>query len=509
MIGHGLIRPATIYVATTGSDAAAGTEAAPKLTLAGASAIATAGCTVLVRSGTYGLSTFSASGTAVKRITIKPYPGESVTFAAPATTNYDDAVVTISGSYVDFVGFTVTGYGTKTFTVTIASPGVVTCNSHGLSNNQTIRLATSGALPTGLTKGSVTYFVRSAAANTFELSLTSGGASINTSGSQSGTHNFSTGGVGVYCYNTIGTRVLGCTITNCRSSGVNVSGDTIAQSDGNVIANNSISNNSLRNSPSGGGNGWGQGITCVGKNAMIQGNSVFQNYGEGIGILSQTAGQVTTDCVVRGNTVWDNVSVNIYPDNSTRTTIDRNLIYDTGDATYNSGANRPEGIVFSAENFAQAHDSAVVTNNVIIACRNGIYYYVTVAGSGLTNSVVAGNTIINSTVCPFKSNNDSQSSNVFKNNIIYQASSVAYTSLNSDTSWTFSYNGFFGGTGATGTNNVTTDPGLVAPGTLTAAASQITAGSPCYRTGNAHASLTVDYYGTTRPSPPSMGFYEP
>lgn len=78
----------------------------------------------------------------------------------------------------------------STVTITIATPGVVTYNSHGFNNNDQVVLTTTGALPTGLTAGTV-YFVRNATTNTFELSATSGGASINTTGSQSGVHTIS------------------------------------------------------------------------------------------------------------------------------------------------------------------------------------------------------------------------------------------------------------------------------------------------------------------------------
>lgn len=74
-----------------------------------------------------------------------------------------------------------------TFSVTIASPGVVTLNSHGFVANDVVILQTTGALPTGLSVNT-RYFVRNPTTNTFELSTTSGGSSINTSGSQSGTH---------------------------------------------------------------------------------------------------------------------------------------------------------------------------------------------------------------------------------------------------------------------------------------------------------------------------------
>lgn len=78
-------------------------------------------------------------------------------------------------------------YTSSTVTITIATPGVVTYNSHPLLANDPIVFSTTGALPTGLTAGTV-YFVRNPGANTFEVSATSGGASINTTGTQSGTH---------------------------------------------------------------------------------------------------------------------------------------------------------------------------------------------------------------------------------------------------------------------------------------------------------------------------------
>lgn len=75
------------------------------------------------------------------------------------------------------------------FTVTIASPGVFTAPFDYLPvNGQQMTLTTTGALPTGLTAGTVSYFVVNASTNTWQLSLTLGGAAINTTGSQSGAH---------------------------------------------------------------------------------------------------------------------------------------------------------------------------------------------------------------------------------------------------------------------------------------------------------------------------------
>jgi hypothetical protein len=76
-------------------------------------------------------------------------------------------------------------------TVTIASPGVITWNAHGLIDGQPVQFTTTGALPTGLV-AATTYFVKSPTTNTFNLALTSGGAAINTTGSQSGVHTLTT-----------------------------------------------------------------------------------------------------------------------------------------------------------------------------------------------------------------------------------------------------------------------------------------------------------------------------
>lgn len=76
-----------------------------------------------------------------------------------------------------------------TFTVTIASPGVFTLTAHGLVANDIVYLTTTGALPTGLAVETAYYVISTGlTADNFRLSTTLGGAAINTSGSQSGTH---------------------------------------------------------------------------------------------------------------------------------------------------------------------------------------------------------------------------------------------------------------------------------------------------------------------------------
>lgn len=77
-----------------------------------------------------------------------------------------------------------------TVTLTIASPCVITL-SNVLAEGTAIKLATTGALPTGLTAGT-TYYLINVDGVTANLSTSPTGSAINTSGSQSGTQSIST-----------------------------------------------------------------------------------------------------------------------------------------------------------------------------------------------------------------------------------------------------------------------------------------------------------------------------
>jgi hypothetical protein len=76
------------------------------------------------------------------------------------------------------------------FTVTIASPGIITSPSHGLYTGDRVTFITSGALPTGLAADTFYYVVGPVTDDTFAVSATKNGTAINTSVSQTGTHYF-------------------------------------------------------------------------------------------------------------------------------------------------------------------------------------------------------------------------------------------------------------------------------------------------------------------------------
>lgn len=75
-------------------------------------------------------------------------------------------------------------YISSAVTVSVASPGIVSHAGHTFGTNAPV-VFSAGTLPTGLTVGTI-YFVRNPVAGvSYELSATSGGASINTTGSPS------------------------------------------------------------------------------------------------------------------------------------------------------------------------------------------------------------------------------------------------------------------------------------------------------------------------------------
>jgi hypothetical protein len=108
------------------------------------------------------------------------------------TTTNDNASVGSVGEYVYCVANpSGTPGSTTTVTITIASPGVVTWAAHGLTGNSPVVFSTTGALPTGITAGTVYWVVgASITTNTFQIATSIAnaiaGTAVNTSGSQSG-----------------------------------------------------------------------------------------------------------------------------------------------------------------------------------------------------------------------------------------------------------------------------------------------------------------------------------
>jgi len=81
--------------------------------------------------------------------------------------------------------------------ITIATPGVISSDSHGLVKNDKVVFTTTGALPTGITADTYyfviegTYSDGTVDPDTFKIASSLNGNAITTSGSQSGAQFFS------------------------------------------------------------------------------------------------------------------------------------------------------------------------------------------------------------------------------------------------------------------------------------------------------------------------------
>jgi hypothetical protein len=138
---------------------------------------ATAAKVRLTSAGAHGLTTAVATG---KNVYVSWASGIGVNGLYNCTVASTDT----TGLYID-IDY---AYLSSTVTISIATPGVITWTGHGRVANDTIRITTTGALPTGLS-ASTTYYVKTVLdANTFTVSASSSGTVIDTTGTQSGVH---------------------------------------------------------------------------------------------------------------------------------------------------------------------------------------------------------------------------------------------------------------------------------------------------------------------------------
>lgn len=152
-------------------------EAASTFTTLTMSQGATAAKVRLTSAGAHGLTTAVATN---KNVYVSWASGIGVNGLYNCTVASTDT----TGLYID-IDYP---YLSSTVTISIATPGVITWTGHGRVANDTIRITTTGALPTGLS-ASTTYYVKTVLdANTFTVSASSGGTVIDTSGTQSGVH---------------------------------------------------------------------------------------------------------------------------------------------------------------------------------------------------------------------------------------------------------------------------------------------------------------------------------
>jgi hypothetical protein len=220
------------------------------------------------------------------------------------------------------------------------------------------------------------------------------------------------------CVNLVGGNITvnGLVVHDCSNHGIQ------ANNSSNVkILNSRVYRTVLSNAARTLSGGWGSAIKVrLSDNVLIQGNIIYNNFGEGMG----TRG---TNVTIRGNTVYDNYSVNIYT-NSENALIERNFVYCTPNSGYERSGLPAAGITLGEEYFdgwGARLKNARVLNNIVAFCKHGVRYNGAddeLTGGGLKNATIAYNTMYGSTNAALSIVYESaQAGSLIANNIIWQA----------------------------------------------------------------------------------------
>ncbi len=287
-------------------------------------------------------------------------------------------------------------------------------------------------------------------------------------------------------------------IRNVRSTGANGAGILVGSSSlvgsyggkastegnhdieisGNEVWNCALANQSLTSS------NWQPAIqTFQSSNVQILNNNVHQNYGEGIGVCT------TFNSQIKGNTSWDNFSVNIYLDNVDSMLVSSNFAYTTGDKRFFRSNRAASGISLAVEGVANPIGlrNSEISNNTISNCFAGIWYSSYGLGGGLKNFTIAKNTIYKTTGGPLLwiDSDKGHVGNNINGNIFQQSGSAAMTNIGSLTGLSMGNNCWFGGNVTTGkqATDLLANPLLLRPGSYTLSDYGLSAQSPCIPKG--------------------------
>ncbi|HYI08020.1 MAG TPA: right-handed parallel beta-helix repeat-containing protein [Thermoanaerobaculia bacterium] len=270
--------------------------------------------------------------------------------------------------------------------------------------------------------------------------------------------------------------------------------------DGNVLHENVTENQYFAFS----GGGWAQSLGVYKTDrARITNNRSYQNWGEGIGT------GLGNDVLIENNTVSDNFSVGIYLDNARTTTVNRNLVYTTGDTRFYREGHPASGIAVANEAYSVSLPSRgnVFTNNIVVNSKYGFYYGAYQNGGGMVDTKVVNNTFHKATAAMIWIDEDVHSNSVVANNIFSQAG--GQMALVGGAGVTYTSNLWYGGIAgkAAGSGDVIGDPLFVKAGGFTPADYKLKTLSPAIHTASAHLTAN-DYFGAERTPSGDIGAHE-
>ncbi|WP_394832721.1 right-handed parallel beta-helix repeat-containing protein [Pendulispora rubella] len=237
------------------------------------------------------------------------------------------------------------------------------------------------------------------------------------------------------------------------------------------------------------GSGWKFNRGGRTKNFTVRRNKIRNNWGEDVTAL-HCDGFVFSD-----NDISPVTAVGIYTDNAANGVVERNFVHD--------GEGR--SLAFASESYGYAdikdppHD-IVWRNNIT---RNaGPVVFVRDGRKTYYNLHFIGNTFYNTEFYADQGDEGGVRGNEFVDNIL-----DGNFHLVDMGAWSIHHNDWVRGN-AQGANAFTVAPGFVDAGAGSPEGLKIGASSPLRGAGAAHADLPTDYWGASRPAPPSIGAHD-
>lgn len=312
--------------------------------------------------------------------------------------------------------------------------------------------------------------------------------------------------IGVAGWQIHNTRILDNHIHHTTRNGIYVGGDMIGECSDITVSGNRIHDTVLENQYHAMNGGWAGALVVSKTNrATITNNRVYNNDGEGI--ISLRSNYAT----IRGNELSDNYSGYIYLDNARFATVDRNLVYSTGNTRYFRDGKPGIGIGVAnetADNMNPSTDN-VFTNNIVVGTRWGFFYGNYETGGGLKNTKVLHNTFYGTADDIIRIDDDAHANSVVANNIFFQTGSVTPRWAGTN-GVKYQSNLWYGGTAgaAAGTGDLYANPLFVKAGGRTSADYRLHPLSPAVHTAMDLPGVGTDFFGDERSPAADIGAHE-
>lgn len=340
--------------------------------------------------------------------------------------------------------------------------------------------------------------------NNYQLPTTHWGELLNLSGSY-----IQVSGIEVRYSNWVGVVLSGhhnlasnMNVHHNRETGMLVSGDY------GIVENCRVWQNANRNetnSPYGQG-GWATGLSAARhpNYAILRGNTIYNNWGEG---LSTFEANGTT---MENNVVYDNWSANVYISDATNVTMQRNLVYVTANSIITSGSQ--VGIMMGDEKYNPPSSNITVINNLVYGARRNFYWWPGDQGGGMVNVLIANNTFVNSSYGSGVQIDRGSHQNVrFYNNIVQQDGTLPVAAIDSVNGITFSHNLWSKkpSSNVPSSGDIIGDSKLARTSTITSPEwYQLQVTSPAINAAVRISEVIEDYFGKSRGETPDIGALE-